>query len=108
MRKTRPGVFAGGDTAWYLGLRAGHPVLQKRGQWQAGVNSRSIESDAVIDGFNDSDFGHGGTNMKGYALWGTYATSARTSLSLRWMSASEIAGPPLKSDIFMIDFGGKF
>jgi len=102
------GAFAGGDTAWYLGLRAGHPVLQKRGQWQAGVNYRYIESDAVIDGFNDSDFGHGGTNMKGYTLWGTYATSARTSLSMRWMSASEIAGPPLKSDIFMIDFGGKF
>lgn len=102
------GNFVGGDTAWILGLRAGHAVLQKRGNWQAGVNYRYIESDAVIDGFNDSDFGHGGTNQKGYTLWGTYATSARTSLTLRWMSASEVAGPPLKSDIFMIDFAGKF
>ena len=102
------GNFVGGDTAWTLGLRAGHAVLQKRGHWQAGVNYRHIESDAVIDGFNDSDFGHGGTNQKGYTLWGTYATSARTSLTLRWMSASEVAGPPLKSDIFMIDFAGKF
>ena len=102
------GVFAGGDTAWYLGLRAGHPVLQKRGQWQAGVNYRYIESDAVIDGFNDSDFGLGGTNQKGYTLWGTYATSARTFLSVRWMSASQVAGPPVKSDVFIVDFGGKF
>jgi hypothetical protein len=102
------GNFVGGDTAWILGLRAGHAVLQKRGNWQAGVNYRYIESDAVIDGFNDSDFGHGGTNQKGYTLWGTYATSARTSLTLRWMSASEVAGSPLKSDIFMIDFAGKF
>jgi hypothetical protein len=102
------GNFVGGDTAWILGARAGHAVLQKRGNWQAGVNYRYIESDAVIDGFNDSDFGHGGTNQKGYTLWGTYATSARTSLTLRWMSASEVAGPPLKSDIFMIDFSGKF
>ena len=102
------GNFVGGDTAWILGVRAGHAVLQKRGNWQAGVNYRHIESDAVIDGFNDSDFGHGGTNQKGYTLWGTYATSARTSLTLRWMSASEVAGPPLKSDIFMIDFAGKF
>ncbi|MEO6739414.1 MAG: putative porin [Chthoniobacteraceae bacterium] len=102
------GTFAGGDTAWYLGIRAGHPVLQKRGNWQAGINYRHIESDAVIDAFNDSDFAQGGTNQKGYVLWGTYATSARTSLTLRWMSASEIAGPPLKSDIFMIDFAGKF
>jgi hypothetical protein len=102
------GNFVGGDTAWYLGIRAGHPVFQKRGNWQAGINYRYIESDAVIDGFNDSDFAQGGTNQKGYVLWGTYATSARTSLTFRWMSASEIAGPPLKSDIFMIDFAGKF
>ncbi len=102
------GTFAGGDTAWYLGLRAGHAVLQKRGQWQAGVNYRYIESDAVIDGFNDSDFGQGGTNQKGYTLWATYATSARTALSLRWMSASEVAGPPQKADLIMLDFTGKF
>ncbi len=102
------GNFVGGDTAWYLGVRAGHPVLQKRGHWQAGLNYRYIESDAVIDGFNDSDFAQGGTNQKGYVLWWTYATSARTSLTLRWMSASEIAGPPLRSDIFMLDFAGKF
>lgn len=102
------GSFVGGDTAYMLGMRAGHPVLQKRGQWQAGVNYRYIESDAVVDAFNDSDFGIGGTNQKGYVLWGTIATSARTSLTLRWMSASEVAGPPLKSDIFMIDFSGKF
>jgi len=102
------GTFAGGDTAWFLGLRAGNAVLQKRGQWQAGVNYRYIESDAVIDGFNDSDFGLGGTNMKGYTLWGTYATSARTAFTLRWMSASQVAGPPLKSDVIILDFGGKF
>ncbi len=102
------GAYAGGDTAWYLGIRGGHPVLQKRGNWQAGINYRHIESDSVIDAFSDSDFGQGGTNQKGYVIFGTYATSARTSLTLRWMSASEIAGPPLKSDIFFIDFSGKF
>lgn len=102
------GNFVGGDTAWVVGVRAGHPALQERGNWQAGFNYRYLESDAVIDGFNDSDFGHGGTNQKGYTLWGTYATSARTALTLRWMSANEVAGPPLKSDILMIDFSGRF
>ena len=102
------GSYQGGDTAWMVALRAGKPVFEKRGDWQAGVNYRHVESDAVVDGFNDSVFGFGGTNMKGFTLFGSYATSARTSISMRWMSASEIAGPPLKSDIFMIDFGGKF
>jgi polyhydroxyalkanoate synthesis regulator phasin len=102
------GNFVGGDTAWIVGLRAGHPALQERGNWQAGFNYRYLESDAVIDGFNDSDFGHGGTNQKGCTLWATYATSARTALTVRWMSANEVSGPPLKSDILMIDFSGRF
>ena len=104
----RPGRYEGGDTAWLIGLRAGAPVLQKRGDWQFGVNYRHLESDAVVDGFNESDFGLGGTNMKGFGLWGTYATSPNTAFSVRWMSAEEIAGPPLKVDLLQLDFTGRF
>ena len=104
----RPGRYEGGDTAWIVGLRAGSPALQKRGDWQLGINYRHIESDAVVDGFNDSDFGLGGTNTKGFGIWGTYATSPNTALSLRWLSADEIAGPPLKTDLLQIDFTGRF
>lgn len=103
-----PGKYEGGDTAWMIGLRAGAPVLQKRGDWQFGLNYRHIESDAVIDGFNDSAFGLGGTNMKGFGIWGSYATSPNTSLRIRWMSADEIAGPPLRTDILQVDFSGRF
>jgi hypothetical protein len=103
-----PGRYAGGDTAWIIGLRAGMPAMQKRGDWQIGVNYRHIESDAVIDGFNESDFGLGGTNMKGFGIWGSYATSPNTALGIRWMSADQIAGPPLKTDLLQIDFTGRF
>ena len=102
------GFYEGGDTAWMVALRAGKPVFEKRGDWQAGVSYRHIESDAVVDGFNDSVFGFGGTNMKGFTLFGTYATSARTQLTLRWLSSSEIAGPPFRSDILLLDFNGRF
>ena len=104
----RPGRYEGGDTAWIVGLRAGAPAMQKRGDWQLGVNYRHIESDAVVDGFNDSDFGLGGTNMKGFGIWGTYATSPNTALTLRWLSAEEIAGPPLRVDLLQVDFSGRF
>ena len=57
--------FEGTDIAWTLGLKFGHPALEKRGAWQAGVAYRYIGSDAVIDGFNDSEFGGGGTNVEG-------------------------------------------
>jgi hypothetical protein len=103
-----PGSYDGGDTAWILGIRGGSAALQKRGDWQLGMNYRHIESDAVIDGFNDSDFGLGGTNTKGFSIWASYAVSANTAFGIRWMSASQIAGPPLKSDLLQIDFSGKF
>jgi hypothetical protein len=102
------GRFAGGDTAWILGLRAGAASLQKRWDWQVGLNYRYIESDSVIDGLNDSEFGLGGTNLKGYSLYGNLALSPRVAVGLRWMSADEIAGPPMKVDVLQLDFSGKF
>jgi hypothetical protein len=102
------GRFSGGDTAWIVNLKVGSAALQKAWDWQAGINYRYVESDAVVDGFNDSDFGLGGTNLKGYTLYGAVALSPRIALGLRWMSADEIAGPPLKIDILQVDFSGKF
>ena len=46
--------------------------------------------------------------MKGYSLWGTWALTAKATLGLRWVSASEITGPPLKNDTLFVDFNGKF
>lgn len=103
-----PGKFEGGDTAWFAGVKVGHAVLKKRWDWNVGLNYRYVESDAVIDGFADSDFGAGGTNVEGYTVNGVLALSPKVSLGLRWMSANEIAGPPLKSDIIMLDLNGKF
>jgi hypothetical protein len=102
------GEFSGGDTAWIVGLKVGSATLQKAWDWQAGINYRYVESDAVVDGFADSDFGLGGTNLKGYTVYGAVALSPRIALGLRWMSADEIAGPPFKVDILQVDFNGKF
>ncbi len=102
------GAFAGGDIAWTAGVKVGSAAFQKRWDWLLGLNYRYVESDAVVDGFTDSDFGLGGTNMKGYTVFGSVALSPAVSLSARWMTANEIAGPPLKSDILLIDLSGKF
>ena len=102
------GQYAGGDTAWIVGVKAGSAALQKRWDWQIGVNYRHVESDAVIDGFSDSDFGNGGTNFEGYSLFGTVALSSRFAIGVKWMSADQIAGPPLKNDVLQVDLSGKF
>jgi hypothetical protein len=104
----QPGRFVGGDTAWFVNLRVGRAALEKRWDWNAGINYRYIESDAVVDGFNDSDFGLGGTNLKGYEIYGNLALTPRIFFGLRWMSADEVSGPKYSSDIFQVDFNAKF
>ena len=103
-----PGPFVGGDTGWMVNLRVGKPVLEKRWDWNVAVGYRYIETDAVVDGFNDSDFGLGGTNLKGYTISGSLALASRVWLNLRWLSANSIAGPTFKNDIIQFDVNAKF
>ena len=51
---------------------------------------RELASAATIDGVTDSDFGLGGTNMKGYTLGLSYAVDQNAWLNLRWLSAESI------------------
>lgn len=101
--------FDGGDTAWYAGVKVGKNAMEKAWDWNVALSYRHVESDAVIDGFNDSDFNvYGGTNTKGYVLSGSLAVSPNVWFNLRWLSANEIAGPPFKTDYLMLDLNGKF
>lgn len=103
-----PGDYEGGNIAWNVAVQFGKPVLERLGDWHTNIGYRYIESDAVVDGFNVSDFGLGGTNMEGFTVGTTVAITDRVNFELRWMSASEIVGPPLRSDIFFFDFNTSF
>ncbi len=102
------GRFAGGGVGWIANLTIGSVALDKRWNWNLGINYRHVESDAVVDGFTDSDFALGGTNVKGYSFYGNVALSPRVSVGARWMSSDQIAGPQLKTDILQVDINGKF
>jgi hypothetical protein len=102
------GDFIGGNNGWNFEFKLGSAALAQRGDWTASLGYRYLESDAVVDGFTDSDFGNGGTNLEGFTLGGAYALSRRTWLGLRWMSTNNIAGPRYKNDILQFDFNGKF
>ena len=101
-------VYEGGDLAWYTAFQVGIPALEKFGDWQASVGYRYVESDAVVDGFTDSDFGGGGTNVQGFTIGGSMALSPLVRIALVWMSSNEIAGPPLSSDTLQFDINAKF
>lgn len=102
------GVFDGGDTAWNLNFLFGRTALAKRGDWVAGVGYRYVESDAVVDGFTDSLFGGGGTNVQGFTLGGAMAVSPNVRINLRWMTADEVSGPPLSTDTLQFDINSRF
>jgi len=98
----------GGDMAYYINLRAGHAALDQRGNWMAWLGYRHVETDAVVDAFTDSDFGGGGTNVKGFTLGASYALAPSVWLSSRWMSSDEVDGPPLKNDTIQFDINARF
>jgi hypothetical protein len=100
--------FEGGDLAWNLQLQAGHPAMDKKGDWVASIGYRYVESDAVLDGFTDSDFGGGGTNLKGFSLGAAFALSPNVRIGARWMSADEVDGPPLSTDTLQFDINARF
>lgn len=102
------GPFEGDPTGWMVQMRVGTPSLSKRWDWCVDVGYRWIGSDAVVDGFNDSDFGLGGTNMKGFTVGGYLALSQNVYVSLRWMGADSIAGPTYKTNIIQFDINSKF
>ncbi|MEI6083055.1 MAG: putative porin [Verrucomicrobiota bacterium] len=102
------GSYGGGNTAWIVGTKLGAITLQKRWDWNCWLEYRYVESDSVIDGFCESDFGGGGTNVKGYSVGGALALSPKIFLALRWMSSDQIAGPTLKADTVQFDVNAKW
>ena len=91
-----------------MDLRVGTPALEKRGDWLLYAGYRWIGSDAVVDGFNDSDFGGGGTNMQGFTVGGFLSLSENVYLGLRWMGSDSIAGPQYNTNIFYVEIDSKF
>ena len=102
------GPFLGGNTAWLVSLTMGSAVLQQAWDWKLGLGYRKVESDSVVDGFCDSDFGGGGTNLKGVTVSGAVAFSPDIWLGLRWMSATQVVGPTYRNDVIQMDLNGRF
>lgn len=102
------GDFEGSPYGWNIELRVGTPALAKAWDWYISGGYRYIGSDSVVDGFNDSDFGLGGTNMQGYTVGAAIALNPNVWLAVRWYGAENIAGPTYKVDVFQFDLNAKF
>jgi hypothetical protein len=103
-----PGVFNGGNQGWLARLTVGDKEVKHLWDWNVHAGYKYLESDATIDAFVDSDFGLGGTNLKGYFLGGNVGLSENVWATLRWMSANGIAGLPYAVDVLQVDLNARF
>ncbi len=105
----RSGLTVVDRSTGYLGkLSVGMPDMKGRGDWQVSAAYKYLEGDAVLDAYTDSDFHLGGTNAKGWIMGGQYGLERNTWLSLKWLSADEIDGPPLAIDVLQLDLNTRF
>jgi len=102
------GTFDGGNIGYFARATFGAPTLERRWDWNVGVGYKYLESDAVLDGMTDSDFGLGGTNLKGFILSGDLALSSNVYTAMHWFSADAIAGSPFSVDVVQFDIGTRF
>jgi hypothetical protein len=102
------GPYNGGNQGWLARLTVGNKEIKHLWDWNAHVGYKYLQSDAVVDAFADSDFGLGGTNLKGYFIGGNVGLGENIWASLRWMSANQIAGLPYAVDIVQFDLNARF
>lgn len=89
-------------------LSVGTATMARTRAWQMAVGYRYVQSDAVLDAFTDSDFRLGGTDAKGYYARLDYGFSPMVALRLKYMSGTEIDGPPLGIDVLQLDLTASF
>ena len=89
-------------------MHLGPEELHEAGRWSLRLGYRYLQRDAVLDAFTDSNFGGGATDTQGYVLRTQYAVTDDVWLDVRWLSSSEIDGPPLTIDSVLFDLNGRF
>ncbi len=100
--------YQGGAMAYFFQGKFGYPIIAERGQWSVQGAYRHVESDSLVDAFNDPDFFLGGTNNKGYQIIGSLGIAHNSWLSARWFSGTEVSGPPLAIDVIQLDLNTRW
>lgn len=103
-----PAQLVSGNKGWMVDLTVGHAHPRRWGEWRVSAGYRYLQSDAVMDSYTDSDFHLGGTNTKGYTVFGAIGLYEGVALGARWLSSNEVRGEPLAIDVLQIDLQAEF
>jgi len=105
------------NQGWFVQLEVGATDVRDKGQWQLFAGYKSLQRDAILDSFADSNFHGGGTDGEGWLLGGYYGIASNLWLRARWLSADEIDGAPagfadpftpLAIDVLQVDLNARF
>lgn len=96
------------NEGYEFAMLVGQPIMKKLHDWQVFGGYRRLERDAMLDGFTDSNFRLGGTDVKGYFLGAQYGLGKNAWLSSRYFSTNEISGLPFSVDTFFVDMNARF
>ncbi|MDX2349101.1 MAG: putative porin [Porticoccus sp.] len=72
------------DTGYATGVKFGK--VKSKGDWEIGYTYQDLEADALFAAFTDSDFGGGGTDVKGHMFKAAYGISKNTALAVTYLS----------------------
>lgn len=105
---TKRTPYVAGNVGYSLSAELGRREPWNFGEWRAFADWRYLQSDAVLDAFNNDDFHLGGTNARGFILGAQAGLFHNTNVMLRWYSANEITGEPLAIDVVQLDLTARF
>jgi hypothetical protein len=86
----------------------GTPTTDRAGLWRVLFGYRYVQRDAVVDALTDADFHEGGTNARGYFMWGEYGLARNVWTRLRYLSGREIDGARYHLDVIQWDVSARF
>jgi hypothetical protein len=100
--------YAGEALGYLVNLVVGSRHADAPWTWEASVGWRWVGSDSTLDAFTDSDFGMGGTNLKGITSSVSVTWERRVTATVRWFSADQIAGAPYGNDVVQLQLQARF
>lgn len=80
------------DTGWLAGFTLSK--AKNPGDWDFTYNYRDLEADAVLGAFADSDFGDGGTNVRGHKFNLNYVAAKNTTLGVTYFLGENLNQKP--------------
>lgn len=100
--------FDSEDSGFLAGVKFGHAKAREKASWVAYYNYRSLERDAFLDVFPDSDFYGGATGVRGHEFVFQYAVAKNIVLGLDYYRAEKVEGDRNPLDTLQLDCVFKF